>query len=681
MNHRTRRVRSIPFTQFLESKGVPIPKEYMNARATDESVVKGIRAYDKPLVNETLEMMDSRKIAEEWVYRYFSPYMMRACVIGDEEAVDLMDRSKSCGFPWNTTFANKGEFLDEPANRAFLRVYYDTLTRTDEPTCFFTMDMKEEMRPLEKLKDGKIRAVFGASVEGVYTSHRLYYNQRKAMSANHEKLCVKVGIDPFGGGWQRLGASLQKSQTDPYVKWDYSAMDASTQALQQEAVARIRLRWLRDATPEEEFPSVKEKHEAYYHDVIYSHVVLPDGTVVETSTGGNKSGQGNTTEDNEMVQLLNLAIAVHVSGGDYDEFLEVLEQTALYGDDGASRSPILAKLFPIFKVVVRFYHQRDLKGGVVPEKDFDFISRSFSKHRDYIIPEIVHPDKLLGSMLWRSNAKHGVQGDFDRCNGLGNVGYGTWVFELLDDFALWVIDRFPVNVASYLPPDRIFHLITGTTPEGDAPLKSITMQSAKPKESPPQAVKAAKPAAKKEKTKKTEKPRPMLRAPPENKSPRTGHSGFQNSNYRVETKVLPFDRLSEKDPDLNPPPPGPLFGGVRMVHDLLPVMTEGYTKIALQKAAVRVLMTSNKPVSVFVAFSSQEDGEQTIQNMLTQGIKSKGYSSAGADATFPFPSEFKTELASEQEALLKYPVLTVIVLGDPQFEGIVSITETTLLAP
>jgi hypothetical protein len=404
------------FSSFCAINNMSVPGAYRKASPSFEAGFRSASKYDRPQpsINKV-----AFELAYRWMLKHFQPHMGNSNIVDKETAWSGMDKNTSAGYPWNLEYHNKNEFFDahgyQPLDDYWNLIATDNLDRI---VPIWTSTVKEELRPLEKLKAfgaefDRLRTFTASPVEHSHAANRMYshMNQKFYNSAN---LCWSfVGATKYFGGFNDL---FQRLNVHPNAfALDESSFDASLFQKLMEAVRDARWEFLNSRYTDLATEYGQEnfrRHMNLYDAIIHSIIVLETGELVQKHTG-NPSGSANTIVDNTMILFLLLAYAWIIlyfekfPGKDpsYDEFMKEVE-AALNGDDNT---------FTVSDAVVGWFNAKSIAAvwadlGVVattddwnPRKliDVDFLSQKFVRHGRMVLP-MPETSKVLSSLMYGS---------------------------------------------------------------------------------------------------------------------------------------------------------------------------------------------------------------------------------------------------------------------------------------
>jgi len=322
------------FADFCRLKGIPIPSDYRQVSPNREAAFKSASKYDK---NQPILDRGAWELAGEWTKLHFQPVMAGARVLPENVVLNEMDKTTSCGFPWNKQFKNKSEFLADEKAKCALTDYWDLLTLPqDVMVPIWTCSQKCEMRSNEKIAENSLRTFTASPFEHSCSLNRVCLDMNNKFydgaGSGRRHFWSTVGASKFLSGFDSIYTRLDVHPNA--FELDESAYDASLFAEAMEGQAEIRFSFLCEQDRSEDN---KIRLDSLYEQIIHSVVVLENGELVQKHTG-NPSGSSNTIVDNTMILFRLLAYAWIVlckeqeRDTSYEDFMTHVE-AALCGDD------------------------------------------------------------------------------------------------------------------------------------------------------------------------------------------------------------------------------------------------------------------------------------------------------------------------------------------------------------
>lgn len=321
------------FVEFCRNRGIKLPNTYRMVFPKLEAGFKSVSKYDKgqPELDEGVWLL-----AGEWTKEHFHPAMCGSRILDQEFVLTEMDKTTSCGYPWNLLYQKKSDMLADEKASAVLTDYWHVLSLPENTIVpIWTCSQKVEMREVEKLEQMKHRTFTAAPIEHSVATNRLCLdmnNKFYSASSRGIKTWSFVGTTKFLQGWDVLYHRLNRLPNA--FELDESEYDSSL--FMRAMYGQLAIRWEFLA---EEFrtPENFRRMQGVYDAIVHSVIVLENGELVQKHTG-NPSGSSNTIVDNTMILFRLFAYAwikcCQKVGRElsYLDFMKHVE-AALNGDD------------------------------------------------------------------------------------------------------------------------------------------------------------------------------------------------------------------------------------------------------------------------------------------------------------------------------------------------------------
>lgn len=443
---KSKEVRNSSFEKFSGERGLSIPGAYRMVSPNLEASFKSIAKYDKaqPVVDEPAWVQ-----AGVWTEEHFRKVMGGAEVLDQETVLQEMDKTTSCGYPWNRQFKDKREFLDNPKAALALEDFWEQLVLPEMETIpIWTCAQKIELRALEKLAENNVRTFTASPIEHATSMNRLCLDMNNGFYSGAARTWSFVGISKFMGGWDSLYRRLDKHPNA--FELDESQYDSSLFAKAMFGQRDLRWSMLRNS---DQTPKNWLRLSRLYDSVVNSVIVLENGDLIQKHTG-NPSGSTNTIVDNTMIlyRLLSYAwilqcqrVGRETTRQDFEENVEA----ALNGDDNT---------FTVSDFAVKFFNPKEIKaiwtgigvttkGEDVPRKlrDCCFLSNGF-RFDPRMECWVSNPetDRVMSSLMWGSDIDdvrwHLLRACALRIDSYGNLDcrrvlqdYIDWLWKLYSD--------------------------------------------------------------------------------------------------------------------------------------------------------------------------------------------------------------------------------------------------------
>lgn len=320
------------FYKFLGSIDYPPILSHQYASANIGAEIPSVAKYNKP------QMPFSNLHVYDVAYKFLTLHFGIGCMYGSEDiSVDLaireMDKTTSPGYPWSLRFHNKTTFL-ENGGVDILNTFVTSLDSGTAWTPVWTSSVKAELRAFDKFHENNLRTFCAGPIEHSVGLSTLCHDMNEkfyASGASHLTWSM-VGFTKFYLGWNKMVKRLLLNNRKRGLALDFSQYDSSLGNAVFLALLKFRKQCLKS------HPHLHARLERLYMDIIYSVMVLSDGTLVMKNTG-NPSGSGNTTPDNTLAQYLLTVYCIlaqwmkkHDSLPSYDDFHNTVSMS-MYGDD------------------------------------------------------------------------------------------------------------------------------------------------------------------------------------------------------------------------------------------------------------------------------------------------------------------------------------------------------------
>lgn len=374
---------------------LPIP----NLDASYKSLAKYAKT-TQPLDDK---MVETWNLAADYMARHFGPFMQGSRVLSYQEAEDALDKTTSCGVPFNKLFLSKQELLDSDFAvefRCYMERDWDAL-KDPLYTTIFGNALKEEIRPTEKIARNSIRTFVPGAIDFTIHGTRLFKDMNDKFYAAHLKTASVVGFSPFYGGWDRLYRKLKRHARG--FALDESEYDSSIRAFILWTIARFRYSCLR---PEDQTPDNLLRLLHYYSNLINSVIMTAEGILVRKK-GGNPSGSVNTITDNTLILFMLLTFAwiwlAPEGKKDLRSFLSNVSM-GLCGDDNTWTASEEALKFFNARTIIPVWAKLGITTTTDcmeprPVEELDFLSQHTVFVEGVAIP-LPEREKLLTSLLY-----------------------------------------------------------------------------------------------------------------------------------------------------------------------------------------------------------------------------------------------------------------------------------------
>lgn len=233
-----------------------------------------------------------------------------------EEAVLMSDMTKSAGYPYYFDCADKGDALRKRGNE--ISVSTARLLAGEPVEVVFALTLKDELRPVEKVREHKTRVFAGGPFHHLLASSVLYEKQNAALMRTVGDHPVTVGIQVPGPEMVRVVLSMDGGNNGDGGGWDQRMPIALARV-----VRNVRHRYLPDWCREAGF---------HLYDTVYAGVGAVAGRLYLMLH--QKSGWKNTAHDNSLAMLCCIFVAFWLlTGRDPNFVFSNVAKVFTNGDD------------------------------------------------------------------------------------------------------------------------------------------------------------------------------------------------------------------------------------------------------------------------------------------------------------------------------------------------------------
>lgn len=332
--------------EYCHLNNIPFPVSLQQVQPTLHAGYTSFFKYNKQQPEYDASLWDATL---EWAKRHFSVAMRGSSVLSQDDVIQELDFSSSCGFPWSRKYFTKRDFLDSP-DAVAIQDYWDTMLEAIPP--IWTCAQKRELREVAKVEAKKHRTFTASPIEFTIATNRLCLDMNNKLYSNGLLTWSFVGNSKFYRGWNSLYHYLSNegvNENNAY-ELDESEYDSSIFCNALWDMVDLRFSMLKRC---EQTPDNYKRFEKLYEAIINSYVVLEDGHIVRKFTG-NPSGSANTIVDNTIILYRLFVYAwfkfcdTHDINTDYSHFHSNV-RAALNGDDNTyTTTPEFVSFNPAF---------------------------------------------------------------------------------------------------------------------------------------------------------------------------------------------------------------------------------------------------------------------------------------------------------------------------------------------
>jgi hypothetical protein len=331
-----------------------------------------LRRYDK-VASFTSHVDGLYDIAGDWLEKCFGKYLSGSRVLSYDEALEWLKPDKSPGLPWTAKYPFKCDYhMSDDGN--FFAKYYDLLATPSYIRSLCSVSVKEELRLRTKIDAGGIRTIVSMDVNHVTAHTMLTQNMNSKLIRHHKKLPIKIGLNPFAGGFHELNEFMTKFGNFPNVlELDGVQFDGNFRKKCFDKICNFRFKMLRKSDrTDENFIRLTN----LYTELSNAPMVDVDGSVYSRKVG-NPSGQACTTPDNSfknwmdvvVLWLLSTPITLHSY-----EYFEKTINCCIVGDD------LNIEVHPSIQHIFNVNSIKKFKEDIL--MDYHFASDDFRYNKD-----------------------------------------------------------------------------------------------------------------------------------------------------------------------------------------------------------------------------------------------------------------------------------------------------------
>lgn len=318
-----------------------------------------------------------------------------------DHAMGRMNMATSPGWPWNAKYKTKREWTKAKIDHSAIVKHY-LRTRT----CFWNVSHKEEIRPLQKLKENKSRSFMsGPAEENVACI--MYFGKLLEATVDGWRLNPMIyGMNPRARGWQLL---LEQFGDFKAIGIDFSKFDGSLMAWLFWLVYRVCVALIPNVSPGPGWPPAHEAILSIISSQLFGPCVFPHGVLCYKYTG-NPSGSGLTIFVNSVIHLLLVLIYLKSKHNVTSEDIQKSFHFNIVGDDGRHGADDAHIHMLDFEDMNRFYAHLGATIEIKPDNEVPlpphelvFLSQSTVTYQDTWVPTPESPEKLIASAELRND--------------------------------------------------------------------------------------------------------------------------------------------------------------------------------------------------------------------------------------------------------------------------------------
>jgi len=277
-----------------EKEGIPCT-EYGHTQPTAAQTYKASSKYNK--VNKIMDPKAIPFIKQCLMNEWYS-YVRDSRFLSLEESLALQKAKTSNGWPYNIVYPNARSFMLDPNMIAWVMIRADDKCKEVYYPDASSENPKDERLPIDKLKEGRIRAINGMNqVNKIHGTMSCWDFNDKFNNAAVVTSSFCGGVK-FYGMWDYMSRQLLKHPM--ILEADGSQWDST---LGIDIFSLIL--WFRLESMSEECNTNANRNflKNYYMEMFYCYFVNVEAEIF-TKTIGNMSGQINTIVDNTLALFI-----------------------------------------------------------------------------------------------------------------------------------------------------------------------------------------------------------------------------------------------------------------------------------------------------------------------------------------------------------------------------------------
>lgn len=425
------------FLNYLVNHPLPVKVPYHVGRSVQDddafvnALAKNQRIRNEPVWN------DNWVIAEKWLHDIVVSVVGSSSVVPVTRVYREMNQSTAPGPILRKIFENSEFMINSSFGRKFIAEYIEQSSSLWGAFTLHGAHLKDELRLSEKILQKKTRLFLCAPKEHFVALQTLCLDFNDKMNQHAGKFFSCVGI-PMYGTFHHIATRLLDY---PHrVVGDYNGWETSVRPIHQLSCA-----WLRFCCLAPQYRTVYNFYllTNLYRDVLYTPVVLPDGTIIEMI--GQPSGFSNTAHDNTLINFMVLCYCWLDNGGPAD--LDLFKRSVLaflFGDDN---------ILGVSEYAFRFFNPDSIRCSLDKigfEMEFspslEFLGHfiQFDLQMQRYVP-VFPMYKALGSLLF-GGFEHDLSKCVDKAMSIRVLVFtNREIFDYVDAYCHYLVENFDKN--------------------------------------------------------------------------------------------------------------------------------------------------------------------------------------------------------------------------------------------
>jgi len=318
-------------------------------------------------------------IAGDWLEKEFGAYLCDSKVYSLDTVMEWLRPMKSSGYPYTLKYPFKYDYYQSD-DFQFYATYWSKLSTTDYVHSLCSVTIKEEVRPIEKIKNGDVRTIVSMDVNHVLAHSQLCLHQNQRLVNTNMMHSSALGLNILQGGFHKAALKLSKFGPRSVLELDGKKFDSRFRAYCFDKIRDFRFKML---SPGFRTPENFRRLFNLYKELSSAPLVNVDGFVFDRDAG-NPSGQASTTPDNTFKNFMDWVVLWHlimpVGMHSYHIFKENIV-LLLCGDD--SDVGVNSQIHDLFnyETISKVQHEIDMEYHAAAPDFLDVGDSTFLGHR------------------------------------------------------------------------------------------------------------------------------------------------------------------------------------------------------------------------------------------------------------------------------------------------------------
>jgi len=416
------------------------------------SAIKNCARYCTPLSPPDVNLVP---LCQDWCARKFR-FMGDSSIDWSFDYVRAqLNLNSSPGFPYtrpykgNPAFSTKRKLFETKLSFAKeeYQEYLDRLSLLEFSSCEpYTLSPKSELRKISKIEKDDFRAYTAANWRNTCAGIGACGDMCAKFYDSWAHSPAFVGGSTFNSCWDVLFKRLSKHPNA--AECDETAWDATIHSVWIEALREVMWGFVK---PSQQSAVNKLRFSNLFKEISHSLIVCPNGDLFWKEQG-NPSGSFLTIVTNTLILYMIFCYAwlklAPEELQDFDSFDRNVE-LALCGDDNLFTVSDCCKGFFNVEAIVTIWKEMGIIAKREAMSEGPLYERKFLSQRTRLLKGTAVPypdyDKVISSMIWHTNAHHGVKWSYIKACSLRITSYMEPRCRDLFDSYIKYMERVYVN--------------------------------------------------------------------------------------------------------------------------------------------------------------------------------------------------------------------------------------------